>query len=273
MGTSRGISMNFDGHLSIALEAVDLAVDLFTSSATGRLTAKGERDYASEVDYAIEDRIRSFLQTRTPEIGFVGEEDGASGPSADLYWLLDPIDGTVNYTHALPMCGISLALVAGAQPQLGVIDHPYLSTRYTAVRGSGAHCNGKAVHVSTVEQLADALVTIGDYAVGEGAESKNEARLKVTAVLAPKVLRLRMLGAAAVDLAWLADGRTDASLALSNNAWDMAAGAIIASEAGATVSDLDGSHHTTTSGATIAANPRLHGPLLDALHSALSTTS
>lgn len=273
MGTSWGISMNFDGHLSIALEAVDLAVQLFTESATGRLTAKGERDYASEVDYAIEDRIRSFLQTRTPEIGFLGEEDGASGPSTDLYWVLDPIDGTVNYTHALPMCGISLALVAGSQPQLGVIDHPYLSARYTAVRGSGAHCNRKPIHVSDVEHLADALVTIGDYAVGEGADDKNVARLKVTAALAPRVLRVRMLGASAVDLTWLADGRTDASVALSNNAWDVAAGVIIASEAGATVSDVDGSDHTTASGATIAANPRLHGPLLDALDGALHTSA
>jgi len=262
--------MRFDGYIPTALEAVDLATQLFTDRVdTGRLTVKGERDYASEVDYAIEDRIRSFLQARTPEIGFLGEEDGPSGPSTDLYWVLDPIDGTVNYTHCLPMCGISLALVAGTQPQLGVIDHPYFSTRYTAVRGSGAHCNGKSIHVSDVEHLADALVTIGDYAVGEGAEAKNEARLKVTAALAPEVLRLRMLGAAAVDLAWLAGGRTDASVALSNNPWDMAAGAVIANEAGATVSDLDGSQHTTASGATIAASPRLHGPLLEALHEAL----
>lgn len=263
--------MKFDGHMPVALEAVDLAVELFTASTIGHLTAKGDRDYASEVDYAIEDRVRSFLHTQTPDIGFLGEEDGVSGPSADLYWVLDPIDGTVNYTHALPMCGISLALVAGEQPQLGVIDHPYLSARYSAVRGTGAYCNGTPIHVGDVEHLADALVTIGDYAVGEGAEEKNDARLKVTGALAPRALRVRMLGASAVDLTWLAAGRTDASVALSNKAWDMAAGVVIASEAGATVSDLDGSNHTTASEATVAANPKLHGRLLDALNDALRT--
>ncbi|MEZ5411212.1 MAG: inositol monophosphatase family protein [Acidimicrobiales bacterium] len=260
--------MNFDRLLPAALEAVDLAVQLFTTSAAGELTAKGERDYASEVDYAIEDRVRSFLHTRTPDIGFLGEEDGASGPSSDLYWVLDPIDGTVNYTHAIPLCGVSLALIAGNQPQLGVIDHPYLAARYTAVRDHGASRNGETIHVSDVDHLADALVAIGDYAVGEDAGAKNASRLQITAALAPRALRIRMFGASVVDLAWLAEGHTDASVALSNKAWDMAAGVIIASEAGARVSDLDGSPHSTESEATIAANPRLHPALLDVLHAA-----
>lgn len=260
--------MKFDSLLPAALEAVDLAVELFTTRTASQLTAKGERDYASDVDYVIEERVRSFLAARTPEIGFLGEEEGASGPSTDLYWVLDPIDGTVNYTHTLPLCGVSLALIADTLPQLGVIDHPFLSARYSAVRGHGAHCNGKPIRVSDVEYLADALVTIGDYAVGEGASEKNVARLKISSALAPRALRLRMVGASVVDLAWLAHGRTDASVALSNNAWDVAAGVIIASEAGATITDLDGSHHTTESRATVASNAHLHASLLEVLNDA-----
>jgi myo-inositol-1(or 4)-monophosphatase len=135
------------------------------------------------------------------------------------------------------------------------------------MEGSGAWRNGQRIQVSRTSQLADALVTVGDYAVGPDADDKNQERLQLTQLLAGQVLRIRMLGSAALDLAWLAEGKTDASIAFSNRPWDVAAGVIIAREAGAVVSDLDGSDHTTKSQATIASCPDLAGALHELIRS------
>lgn len=254
--------------LPVAVEAVELARTLIRGQAPGVLTSKGDRDMASQLDYAVEQAVRAFLTDATPGIGLIGEEEGATGPDSDLRWVLDPVDGTANLVHGLPLFAVSLALVDSKRPVLGVIDLPLLGSRYTAVEGHGAHVDGQPIQVSRTSHLTDAIVTIGDYAVGAGAQKKNEQRLAVTTLLAGQVQRVRMFGTAAIDLAWLAHGRTDAIVILSNNPWDMAAGAIIAREAGAIVADLDGSPHTFDSRATIAASPELIEKLLDLVRQA-----
>jgi myo-inositol-1(or 4)-monophosphatase len=251
----------------IASSAADLAAGLLTTQQPGRLTAKGDRDYASEVDFRIEWSLRRFLGQKTPHIGFVGEEFESDDTAHESWWALDPIDGTVNFAHDLPLCGISLGLIHRNRPVLGVIDLPFLHSRYLAIEGSGAWRNGRVIQVSRTSQLADALVTVGDYAVGPDADDKNQERLQLTQLLAGRVLRIRMLGSAALDLAWLAEGKTDASIALSNRPWDVAAGVIVAREAGAVVSDLDGSDHTTKSQATIASCPGLDAALHELIRS------
>jgi myo-inositol-1(or 4)-monophosphatase len=154
------------------------------------------------------------------------------------------------------MFATSLALVHDDCPILGIIDLPAFGQRYSALQGQGAFMNGKPIHIRGTYDLARALVTIGDYAVGPDADRQNELRLAVTAQLARHALRVRMLGSAAIDLAWLATGKTDASITIGGHPWDIAAGVIIAAEAGAHVADLDGSPHTLR-GATIAAAPTL----------------
>jgi myo-inositol-1(or 4)-monophosphatase len=255
--------------LPVANRAVDTAVEIL-SSADGprKLTAKGDRDYATDLDYEIEQRVRDQLGTATPEIGFVGEEEGRSGKRADLVWALDPIDGTVNFVHGLPLFAVSLALVAGDQPVLGVVDLPALRHRYHAAAGLGAHRDGNRLPCpEPPPDLASAIVAIGDYAVGANAEAKNRDRLGITARLAASVLRVRMLGSAAIDLVWLAEGRLNASVTLSNNAWDMAAGVALARETGHIVVDRSGQPYDLTSAATLAANahflPDLLGSLTD----------
>lgn len=248
--------------LGVAVKATTLASDLIRERLPGKLTPKGDRDYASEVDYAVERKLRKFLAEATPSIGFVGEEEGVSGANSALQWALDPVDGTVNFAHALPLCGVSLALIADGRPVLGVIEIPFLGSRYTAVHNEGAHRDGVVIRVSTATHLREAVVSIGDYAVGDDADRRNEARLAVTARLASSVLRVRMFGSTAVDLAWLAEGKTDAVITLSNKPWDTAAGVIIAREAGAVVLDSNGTDHTVRSRATIAASPTLLGEVI-----------
>jgi myo-inositol-1(or 4)-monophosphatase len=185
------------------------------------------------------------------------QRPGREAGTRELTWALDPIDGTANLIHGLPLFAISLALVRDDHPVLGIIDVPALGQRYSAVHGQGANRNGQPIRVSDSDSLADAMVTVGDFAVGEDAARRNELRLAVTAQLARRVLRVRMLGSAAIDLAWLAEGKTDACIILGSHPWDIAAGVIIAAEAGAKIVDLDGSAHTLRAKATIAASPAL----------------
>src|SRR5262249_38598935 len=162
---------------------VDQGAKLIRDGAPGVFTAKGDRDYATEVDFNVERTVRAFLHDRTPDIGFLGEEDGFGEGGRDLFWALDPVDGTVNFAHKVPLCAVSLGLMHQGTPVLGVIDLPYLGARYTAVQGNGAYRDDAPIHVNDTASLADAVVTIGDYAVGEDAERKNEARFALTEAL------------------------------------------------------------------------------------------
>jgi myo-inositol-1(or 4)-monophosphatase len=242
--------------LTVALEAVTIARELMRSRAPGLLTAKGDRDMATELDYAIERAVRAHLRDRTPAVPILGEEEGVTGDrGGDLLWVLDPVDGTANLVHGIPLCGVSLGLVRRDRPVLGVIDLPFLGTRYSAVEHAGAHLGDRRIGTSTASSLHDAVVAIGDYAVGADAAEKNRLRLALNEQLAGRAQRVRMLGSAAIDLAWVAEGKLDVSLTMSNKPWDTAAGVIIAREAGAVVIDQDGSDHTSDSAATIAAAP------------------
>jgi myo-inositol-1(or 4)-monophosphatase len=233
------------------------------------VTEKSDRDLVSDVDLAVERAIRAHLETETPEIGFLGEEEGRTGtPGAEWTWTIDPIDGTSNFAHGIPLCAVSLALLHHGNPVLGVIDAPFLNDRHHAIEGRGAYRGTRRLSASTVTELRDAIVAFGDYAVGKDADRKNQLRIAATLQLAPRVHRIRMLGTAALDLAWVADGRLDASVTLANKPWDIAAGVIIAREAGATVVDKDGSPHNLHSTATIAAPAPLLAhliPLLQAI--------
>ncbi|GGO68412.1 inositol monophosphatase family protein [Nonomuraea cavernae] len=258
--------------LPIAERAVSIASEIIRTKAPGVITAKGDRDMATEVDYAVEHAVREFLSRETPEIGFLGEEEGVSSMGDGLMWALDPVDGTANFLHGIPLCGVSLGLVDKNMPTLGVIDLPFLNLRYSAAEGAGAVANGSDIRISDARELQTAIVAIGDYAVGEDAHERNRLRLVLTQELAARVQRIRMFGSAAIDLAWVADGKIDANIMLSNNPWDTAAGVIIAREAGATVVDLDGSPHSMTAHATIAASPKLVADLVELITEAHTAT-
>ncbi|WP_436761450.1 inositol monophosphatase family protein [Streptosporangium sp. V21-05] len=258
--------MTVDAHtlLPIAEQAVTIAAEIVKTRLPGAVTAKGDRDMATEVDYAVEHAVRSFLSRETPDIGFLGEEEGATtAAEGGLMWILDPVDGTANFLRGIPLCGVSLGLVDKDMPILGVIDLPFLGSRYSAAQGHGAQADEREIRASQTGDLHAAVVSIGDYAVDGDAERKNRLRLALTHELAARVQRVRMFGSAAVDLAWVAEGKTDAIIMLSNKPWDTAAGVLIAREAGATIADMDGSPHTMSSGATIAASPKLLADLIE----------
>ena len=175
--------------------------------------------------------------------------------------MLDPIDGTINFAKDIPLCTISLALVIGGQPVLGIVDAPFLGERLIARQGAGAYLNGARIWVSEAESIHEAVVGVADFKVGAGAQPENRVHLAMLAQLARESLRVRMLGSAALDLAWLAAGRLHATVMLSNLPWDVTAGLLLVREAGGLVYDYDGSRHDDRSRYTIASVPSLLAPI------------
>jgi myo-inositol-1(or 4)-monophosphatase len=257
--------------LPVALDAIAIASELVRTRLPGAITPKTDRrDMASEVDLIVEREVRDFLRDKTPAIGFLGEEEGATGRNDELVWTLDPIDGTANFVRGIPLCAVSLGLVDPHRAVLGAIDLPFLDTRYHAAEGEGAYANGKRIRVSSTSNMIDAIVSVGDFAVGPNATEKNQHRLAVTSLLATRAQRVRMFGSAAIDLAFVAHGRTDAVIMLSNKPWDTAAGVILAREAGARIVDQHGADYNLNSEATLATTPALLDDVLTIVRDALT---
>jgi myo-inositol-1(or 4)-monophosphatase len=219
-----------------------------------RCGEKGDRDIVTDIDIKVEQEIRSYLARRTPEVGFLSEEEGATGDT-EYVWILDPIDGTSNFAHGVPLCAVSLALAHKGRPMVAEIAAPFLDLRYSAIRGGGSFVNGDRMRASRTSELTKSIVSIGDYAVGVHAEEKNKQRIRLATLLAARVERVRMFGSAALDLAWVAEGRTDAGVILGNKPWDTAGGVLIARESGALVLDGSGESHSSSSPDTIASCP------------------
>ncbi|ONM47617.1 inositol monophosphatase family protein [Nocardia donostiensis] len=262
--------------LNTARAAVAEGAALLGSSGPGEIHAKGERDFVTELDIEIQTAMQKQLHSVTPWIGFLGEEASTTATDredAEYVWTLDPIDGTSNFIHGLPLCAVSLALVHRGKPMIGVIQAPFLSLEYYAAEGSGAFCNGEPIAAGRAQNLRDAIVSIGDYAVGPRAAERNRRRFAITEALAATVERVRMFGSAALDLVWVAEGRTDGCVMLSNKPWDTAAGVLIARESGAVVTDSDGSPHSLRARHTIAANPVISRELVRVVSTACEPPS
>jgi myo-inositol-1(or 4)-monophosphatase len=249
--------------LLAAEHAVDLGGRILRQGRLhiGALFAKGDRDFATDVDMHIESAVRASLAEATPEIPFLGEEagDGLAGDAER--WVLDPIDGTINFSKDSPLCAISLSLVVGGQPVLGIVDTPFLGERFIARRGAGAYLNGTKLAIAQVDALNEAVVGLADFKVGIGSEEENRVHLALLRRLVHECLRVRMHGSAALDLAWLAAGRLHTTAMLSNLPWDVTAGLLLVREAGGAVYDFDGSQHDVDSRYTIASAPALVEPI------------
>nr|WP_037266368.1 inositol monophosphatase family protein [Kibdelosporangium aridum] len=250
--------------MPIATRAVSLARRIIQERTPVHVAAKGDRDMVTDVDLAVEEAVRDFLARETPQIGLLGEEHGHTG-STELNWVLDPIDGTANFARGIPLCAVSLALVDGIKPVLAAIDLPFMDIAYTASSGNGAYVNGEPIECSSVKELSEVMVSIGDFATGDGAAEKNRIRLALLAELGANAQRIRMIGTAAIDMAWVAHGKLDATINLSNHPWDTMAGALLVREAGGVVVDHDGSDHTMNSAYTIALAPGVYTAIMTRL--------
>lgn len=251
--------------LGTAEQAAEAAVEVIRSGL-GRersISGKGDRDFATDLDFAVEDAVRAFLAEETPGVPLLGEERGRSGDSDSPYeWVLDPIDGTINFAHHSPQFCVSLALMSNDMPVVGVVHAPMPEERFSAALGHGAALNKQPLWSAGPEDLSDVVLAMGDFAVGADADKRNLRRLATLQRLVPRVQRIRMLGSAALDLCWLAAGRHGAVMHDRINLWDVAAGTVICREAGVLVTDLDGVDYGPGAMSVLAAAPDVHRALL-----------
>jgi myo-inositol-1(or 4)-monophosphatase len=249
--------MTIDDLFDIAWQATQIGADILASAQPTSVRDKGDRDLVTDVDLRIQRDITSHLAQAAPDIALFSEEsaDRVAPPDVEHVWVLDPIDGTSNFVHGLPLCAVSLALLRHAEPVIAITRAPMLSRTYHAIRGRGAFLNGVPIKARHTIGLNEAIVSLGDYAVGPGATTRNQRRLTLTAALIPRVERIRMFGAATLDLAFVAEGATDACVIMSSKPWDTAAGTLIAREAGASITDTAGRPHTSQSASTVASAP------------------
>ena len=256
--------------LGLAVDLVRAAGDLARdgrAEALDDVSAKSTpTDVVTAMDKAAEALVVERLRAARPDDAVLGEEGGARGGGSGVRWLLDPIDGTVNYLYGIPQYSVSLAAEVDGVVVAGVVRNPVSGEEYTAVRGGGAWRAGRRLAGSGKDELATALVGTGfGYSAADRA-----AQGAVVARLLPMVRDIRRFGSAALDLCYVAEGRLDAYFEKNLNPWDAAAGGLIAEEAGLLVTGLRGappSHEMT-----LAAGPALHGALHDLLVSLLDRT-
>ena len=208
----------------------------FGGHAEGLHTKSTPTDPVSEADVAAERAVRAVLARRRPADAILGEEGGASGTAAQggLRWIVDPLDGTVNFLFGIPVFAVSVACEEGGRKLAGVVLDPVRGERFAATASSPATLNGRPIQGSKRRELSSALV-----ATGFGYDSRvRERQAAVVARVLPRVRDIRRAGAAALDLAWCACGRYDAYYERGVQPWDVSAGSLIASRAGLVVREL-----------------------------------
>jgi myo-inositol-1(or 4)-monophosphatase len=247
-----------DLELALAAAAAGAAIVRSGFDSAHTIELKGRLDPVTEVDRASEAAIVELLNEHRPDDGLLGEE-GSNRESTGRRWIIDPLDGTVNFIHRIPQVGVSVALWNGDEPLVGVVIDAIREEVFTAARGQGATRNGEPIRVSSTSRLHRSVVVTGfPYDHDRYAAEYVQA---VAAVL-EQVNGIRRLGSAALDFCWVACGRFDGYWEYSIGPWDAAAGMLIAAEAGGIVTDLHGRHPTGPLRHVLAANPTLHPRLL-----------
>ena len=228
------------------------------------VTAKGPKDFVSEVDRAAEAAIVETLHATYPAHAILAEEGTAKGANAaaEHVWIIDPLDGTTNFLHGFPQYCVSIALQHKGHITQAVIYDPVRNDLFTATRGRGAFLNDHRMRVSRRHHLKDCLIGTG-FPFREGSDL--DAYVKMMRAMMAETAGLRRPGAAALDLAYVAAGYYDGFWEVGLNPWDVAAGSLLIIEAGGLVGDLEGESGYLYGGQVIAANPRIFAQMVNVL--------
>jgi myo-inositol-1(or 4)-monophosphatase len=226
-----------------------------------KVTRKGHHDYATQVDHDAEAAIIDTLLTAYPDHQILAEESGTQGQSEHV-WIIDPLDGTLNFMHGFPQYAVSIALSVRGRLEQAVIYDPTRDELFTASRGAGAQLNGHRLRVSTCTHLDQALLATG-FPVRRKTELA--ASMACCSDMIEHCADVRRAGAAALDLAYVACGRLDGFWEFGLKPWDVAAGALLVQEAGGLVGDAAGGESHVDSGDIVAANPKLFRQMLTRL--------
>ncbi|WP_248885418.1 inositol monophosphatase family protein [Acidithiobacillus acidisediminis] len=223
-----------------------------------RVGSKGPHDFVTEIDQRAEAAIVEIIQRAYPEHGILAEE-GTRIESQDYEWIIDPLDGTTNFIHAVPSLAVSIGVRRQNRLEHAVVYDPLRNELFTASRGGGAHLNDRRLRVSQRRDLDDSLIATGfpfrDF-------SYLDEYLAIFKNLMQKTAGLRRAGSAALDLAYVAAGRYDGFWEFHLKPWDVAAGALLIQEAGGLATDFHGEQDFLQSGNIVAGNLRIHALLL-----------
>jgi myo-inositol-1(or 4)-monophosphatase len=249
--------------LATAVEAVVRAgaIQMSRFGTALDVTKKGDIDLVTEVDLEVERMFRALVAERFPAHAVLAEEFGDTPElaGASHCWVFDPIDGTTNFAHGLPIFCASLALEIDGRAVVGAIYDPTRRELFSAERGTGAFLNGRRLHTSQAARLIDALLVTGfPYDV----HSRSEDVLGLFGRFITKARAVRRLGSAAIDLCYVAAGRMDGFWEQTLRPWDLAAGALIVEEAGGQVTGIHGEPFTSRLGHVVASNGLIHGAML-----------
>jgi myo-inositol-1(or 4)-monophosphatase len=228
-----------------------------------QVSLKGPGDYVSQADRKAEEIVHAELSRARPGYSFLMEESGeVAGDDPQHRWLVDPLDGTTNFLHGIPIFAVSIALERQGTLVAGVIYNPAMDELYTAERGGGAFLNDRRMRVAARRDLSDAVVGTGIPHLGRGHHGR--ALLDLRNVMG-EAAGIRRLGSAALDLAYVAAGRMDGFWEDALSPWDTAAGILMVREAGGFVSDRNGGQDMFDSGTVVAGNELIQRALLKTL--------
>lgn len=223
---------------------------------------KGKANLVTKADVASQKAVLDIIRKRFPRHDYLAEEDAVKNTGADYTWVIDPIDGTTNFAHTFPQCSVSVALFYKNEPVLGGVANPATDETFLAQKGKGATLNGKKIHVSKTAKLAQALLVTG---FPYNRFTRMPELLTRFEGFLNSCHDVRRLGSAALDLCWLAAGRTDGYWEDNLNPWDVGAGILILQEAGGKVTDYSGKKYKKLPdyGRTmLASNGKIHAQML-----------
>ena len=222
-------------------QIVQSAYEVVLNNKAFEVHDKGKQDIVTDLDFAMERRIKNALKALFPEDRFIGEEENHETLGMERTWVCDPIDGTLNFTQNIPYYGIQLALLVEKQPVFSLIYLPELKEMYHAVKGQGAFMGDKKLELDPLLPLSKAIVTFGDFSKSN--PSSRGYQLKAIAAMVESAMRIRIQGASSVDFAFVASGKNGCHIIFSKNIWELAPGTMLAVEAGCKVYRLSGERH------------------------------
>lgn len=252
--------------LNIAVRAARAAGEVIIRSLNRleslTITSKGRNDFVSEVDHAAEAEIIKLIRKNYPNHAFLAEESGRTGDS-DTLWIIDPLDGTTNFLHGFPTFAVSIACQIKGKLEHGVVYDPISQEIFTASRGGGAHLDNRRIRVSKQRGLEGALIGTG-FPYRANAKYLDSYLLMLRAVM-EQTAGVRRPGSAALDLAYVAAGRTDGFWEIGLAPWDTAAGTLLIQEAGGRIGTLTGGEYTQ-GGNVLAGSPKVYAALVELLN-------
>ena len=241
--------------LRAARQAADFIALSFDRPDERRIETKAHNDFVSDVDRRAEEIIIGAIKHAYPDHGILAEESGTSTTASEYTWVIDPLDGTLNFLQGVPHFAVSIAVMKGKILEHGVIVDPIRNEEFVASRGHGAQLNGKPIRVSNRTKLVDGVLGTGIPPGSVG--SRLAEYIPTLEHMTGHARAIRRAGSAALDLAYVAAGRYDGFWEMGLSRWDIAAGIVLVREAGGFVSDLSGGEGYWDSGDILAANPKL----------------